>query len=65
MLRRIKSFMSQVKAETKRVTWPNRKEVYGTTIVVLIAVFIFAIFLYIVDIGLQQIVTSVLRYFGR
>lgn len=65
MLKRIKSFMSQVKAETKRVTWPNRKEVYGTTVVVLIAVFIFAIFLYIVDIGLQQIVTSVLRYFGR
>ncbi|MDH5405325.1 MAG: preprotein translocase subunit SecE [Candidatus Aminicenantes bacterium] len=65
MLKRIKSFMSEVKAETKRVTWPNRKEVYGTTIVVLIAVFIFAIFLYIVDIGLQQIVTSVLRYFGR
>jgi len=65
VLKRIKSFMSEVKAETKRVTWPNRKEVYGTTIVVLIAVFIFAIFLYIVDIGLQQIVTSVLRYFGR
>ena len=65
MLKRIKSFMSEVKVETKRVTWPNRKEVYGTTIVVLIAVFIFAIFLYIVDIGLQQIVTSVLRYFGR
>ncbi|TKJ34932.1 preprotein translocase subunit SecE [bacterium (candidate division B38) B3_B38] len=65
MLKRIKSFMSEVKAETKRVTWPNRKEVYGTTIVVLIAVFIFAIFLYIVDIGLQQIVTSVLRYFSR
>ena len=65
MLKRIKSFMFEVKAETKRVTWPNRKEVYGTTIVVLIAVFIFAIFLYIVDIGLQQIVTSVLRYFGR
>jgi len=57
--------MSEVKAETKRVTWPNRKEVYGTTIVVLIAVFIFAIFLYIVDIGLQQIVTSVLKYFSR
>ena len=65
MLKRIKSFMSEVKAETKRVTWPNRKEVYGTTIVVLIAVFIFAIFLYIVDIGLQQIVTSVLKYFSR
>ena len=57
--------MSEVRAETKRVTWPNRKEVYGTTIVVLIAVFIFSLFLYVVDIGLQQIVTSVLRYFGR
>ena len=65
MLARIKRFLSEVKGETKRVTWPNRKEVYGTTIVVLIAVFIFAIFLYVVDIGLQQVVTSVLKYFSR
>ena len=65
MLKRVKSFLSEVKGETKRVTWPNRKEVYGTTVVVLIAVFIFSIFLYFVDIGLQNIVTSVLKYFGR
>jgi len=57
--------MSDVKAETKKVTWPSRKEVYSTTIVVLIAIFVFSVFLYIVDIGLQHIVTSVLKYFGR
>lgn len=65
MLKRVKSFMSDVKAETKKVTWPSRKEVYSTTIVVLIAIFVFSVFLYIVDIGLQHIVTSVLKYFGR
>jgi len=65
VLRRIKGFLSEVKGETKRVTWPSRKEVYGTTVVVLIAVFIFSIFLYIVDIGLQHVVTTVLKYFGR
>ena len=65
MLKRIKSFMFEVKAETKKVTWPSRKEVYGTTIVVLITILIFSIFLYVVDIGLQNIVTSVLKYFSR
>jgi len=65
VLKRIKSFMFEVKAETKKVTWPSRKEVYGTTIVVLITILIFSIFLYVVDIGLQNIVTSVLKYFSR
>ncbi|MFC2173693.1 preprotein translocase subunit SecE [Acidobacteriota bacterium] len=49
MLQRVKQFLDEVKVELKKVTWPGRKEVYGTTTVVIIAVFIFGIFLYICD----------------
>lgn len=47
-----RSFFSEVVTETKKVTWPTLKEVRDTTIVVIIAVFIFGFFLYLVDLGL-------------
>ena len=52
---RIRGFFMEVGAETKKVTWPTVKEVRDTTIVVIIAVFIFGFFLYIVDLGLHEI----------
>jgi preprotein translocase subunit SecE len=49
---RTASFLSEVVAELKRTTWPKWSEVRGTTTVVIIAVFIFAAFLYLIDLGL-------------
>ncbi len=51
----IKTFFVEVNAEVKKVTWPTFKEVRDTTIVVIVAVFIFGIFLYIVDLALGQL----------
>lgn len=65
MFTKIKKFLSEVIIELKKVTWPSRKEVYSTTIVVLITVFIFAIFLYLVDISLLYLVREVFAIFGR
>lgn len=45
----VKEFYADVKSELKKVTWPTRQEVYGTTTVVLIAVFFFGTFLWISD----------------
>jgi preprotein translocase subunit SecE len=52
---KIKTFFSEVVAEAKKVTWPTFKEVRDTTIVVIIAIFIFGIFLYLVDLGLGEL----------
>ena len=46
------TFLQEVVAELKRTTWPKWNEVRGTTTVVIIAVFIFAAFLYLIDLGL-------------
>jgi len=51
----IKTFFQEVITETKKVSWPSFKEVRDTTIVVIIAVFIFGIFLYLVDLALGEI----------
>jgi preprotein translocase SecE subunit len=46
-----------------KVTWPGQKEVRGTTIVVLITTFAFALYLFLCDAVLQKTIIAVLRYF--
>jgi preprotein translocase subunit SecE len=59
---KIKNFFVEVGVEAKKVTWPTFKEVRDTTIVVIIAVFIFGIFLYLVDLALHEILKILFRY---
>ena len=40
-----KTFVSETRSELKKVTFPSRDEVVGTTIVVVVTSFIFAAFL--------------------
>ena len=49
-------FLSEVKSEVKRVTWPTKKEAMGGTAVVLVVVFIMALFLGLVDMVLSKII---------
>jgi preprotein translocase subunit SecE len=53
--------LKEVRTETKKVTWPPRKEVVGSTIVVIVSVFILSFFLGAVDVTLQKLVALVLR----
>jgi preprotein translocase subunit SecE len=46
---RAKSFYNDVRTEMRKVTVPNRKEVQGTTTVVIITVFLFAAYFYVID----------------
>jgi len=54
MLNRFSTFVREVRAEIKKVTWPKRREVYGTTVVVIVTCFIFGFFLWAVDIVMSQ-----------
>ena len=53
-------FLREVKVELKKVTWPTRKQTTGTTIVVIIFVFVLATFLGLFDFGLSKLVQVVL-----
>jgi preprotein translocase subunit SecE len=46
---RMSQFLRDVRAEMKRVSWPTVKEVKNTTIITLVAVVFFAIYLFLVD----------------
>jgi preprotein translocase subunit SecE len=44
-----KTFLSEVRSEMRKVSFPSRDEVVGTTIVVIVTSFIFAVFLFLAD----------------
>ena len=48
-------FLSQVRAEGRKITWPSRKETWITSVMVLIMVLIAAIFFWIVDWALAKL----------
>ena len=62
---RFRTFLSEVVSELKKTTWPSRKEVYGTTVVVIVAVLITALYLFVVDKTLERGMTYILSAFGR
>ncbi len=49
MITRIKTFIRNIRAEWDKVSKPDRKEVQGNTLVVIVACVILGIFLWIVD----------------
>jgi len=53
-------FLAGVRAEVKRVTWPSRREAMGGTGVVLFVVFLFSLFLGLVDTILGKIIESLI-----
>ena len=60
---RIKSFYNDVRTEMRKVTAPSWKEVRGTTTVVIITVFIFAVYFGVIDFIIQHGVTALFNYF--
>lgn len=57
---RTAEFFREVKVELKKVVWPTRKQTTGTTVVVIIFVFIVAVFLGVFDYSLSKLVQVVL-----
>ncbi len=54
------TFMQEVRQEVSKVTWPSWKEVWVTTVMVLIMVALASIFFLLVDQALSHIVRLVL-----
>jgi preprotein translocase subunit SecE len=63
--KRLKQFLVEVWSELKKTTWPGKKEVYGTTVVVIVTVLICAFYLWIVDLILNAGMGAVFRAFGQ
>lgn len=58
---KVGEFLQQVKAELQKVTWPTRKETYGSTMVVIVLVLMVAVFLWVVDSALSAMIRTLLN----
>jgi preprotein translocase subunit SecE len=61
---RTRDFLAEVRAEMKRVTWPSRREVYATTVVVILTSMFFGLYLFGVDLVLNSLVQRIFQRFG-
>ncbi|MFN7962906.1 MAG: preprotein translocase subunit SecE [Thermoanaerobaculia bacterium] len=52
LFERLKKFLTEVRSEMKKVSFPSRDEVFGTTSVVLVTSALFAVYLWVVDKGI-------------
>ncbi len=59
-----RSFLTEVRNEMRRVTWPSRREVYATTVVVILTSAFFGLYLWGLDLLISAGVNWVFRTFG-
>ncbi len=57
-------FMQQVRAESAKVTWPNRREVLVTTVMVLVMAALTAVFFFLVDLAIRTGLGGILGAFN-
>ena len=61
---RSRRFLAEVRNELSRVTWPSRREVYATTLVVILTSIFFGIYLYAIDLVLNLMMGWLYTKFG-
>jgi preprotein translocase subunit SecE len=58
-----RNFLTEVRNEMRRVTWPSRREVYATTVVVILVSAFFGVYIWGLDLALGWLVSSIFRLF--
>jgi preprotein translocase subunit SecE len=62
-LLRMRDYFLDVRAEMRRVTWPGKVEIYGTTLMVVLTTFVFGLYFWICDQAFSRAVTKMLDFF--
>ncbi|MDA8089426.1 MAG: preprotein translocase subunit SecE [Nitrospiraceae bacterium] len=60
-MQKLKQFLHEVRVELKKVVFPSRDELLGSTQVVIISVLIMSVFLGVIDLVLSRLIQAVLR----
>ena len=56
---KVKGYLTEVKGEAKRVSWPDRRELYDSTLVVIAFIFILAVTTLVCDKVIQLFIQIV------
>ncbi len=59
MWKRVKTFLTDVRVELKKVSWPSRQDTIASTGVVVVVVLIISFYLGFIDVLLSRLVASI------
>jgi preprotein translocase subunit SecE len=59
MWKRVKTFLTDVRVELKKVSWPSRQDTIASTGVVVVVVLIISFYLGFIDVLLSRMVSSI------
>ena len=59
MIQGISKFLNEVKSELAKVVWPTKKELIGSTIISLIFIFVFTVYLGALDYIFRSLVERI------
>jgi preprotein translocase subunit SecE len=63
-IERARLFLSEVRNELKRSTWPPQREVYATTVVVIVTSIVMGLYLWSIDMLLDRFMIWIFQRFG-
>ena len=61
MLNKVSKFLNEVKTEMGKVSWSTKKELIDSTWIVIVTVFLLAVFIGVIDFIISRAVNSVIR----
>lgn len=59
IFKKVTNFLREVKQELSKVSWSNRQELIGSTMVVIVVTTLLALFIGLIDLGLTRILRLV------
>lgn len=65
MFEQLKQFFAEAKSEFKKISWPTREDIQGSTSVVCITIAFVMILLAVYDLGIMGIVRLLHGIFGK
>ena len=60
MIQKISQYFNGIQIEMKKVTWLSKQEMMGSTIIVGVFSVLIAIFLFVVDFGVSQLISRLI-----
>lgn len=63
-IKSVVQFLQEVKIELTKIAWPKFDDFFGSTVVVLVLVFLFAIYLGSIDFGFSALARYIFKTYG-
>ncbi len=60
---RLRDYVLGIRVEMRRVTWPGKQEIYGTTVMVVLTTFLLGFYFWICDQVFSRVVQRILHLF--